>query len=251
MILLSAMSQTIQVSIVIPAYNEARRLPATLAGWRDFLSGQPYASELLVSDDGSSDATAEVAEAGGARVVGQNRNQGKGGAVKAGILAATGQSIAYADADMNVAPSYLSPALDLLDKDADLVIGRRALSHYAAGEGVVRLVAGGMVQLTRRVLVMSSVQDTQCGFKVFRRDLARAVFGQTRIRSFAFDIEVLFLARKLGARIVELPVDTTFHAESTFNVRKHLPLFLHDIVQIRVNDLQGRYPTETRYNVRK
>jgi dolichyl-phosphate beta-glucosyltransferase len=88
---------------------------------------------------------------------------------------------------------------------------------------------------------MSSIRDTQCGFKIFRRDLARRIFNQTRIRSFAFDIEALFLARKLGARIVEMPVTTTYRAESTFNVQKHLPIFLHDIVQIRLNDLAGRY----------
>jgi dolichyl-phosphate beta-glucosyltransferase len=88
---------------------------------------------------------------------------------------------------------------------------------------------------------MSSIRDTQCGFKVFRRDLARAIFGKTRIRSFAFDIEALFLARKLGARIVEMPVRATFRPDSTFNVRKHLPIFLHDIVQIRLNDRAGRY----------
>jgi dolichyl-phosphate beta-glucosyltransferase len=98
-----------------------------------------------------------------------------------------------------------------------------------------------MVQLTRRVLVISSVRDTQCGFKVFRRSLAKTVFSQTLIRSFAFDIEVLFVAHRCGARIVELPVRTTFRAESTFNVRKHLPQFLRDIVQIRMNDVAGRY----------
>ena len=142
---------------------------------------------------------------------------------------------------MNVAPSHLTAALEYLESGADLVIGRRHLAEYAAAEGPWRLVAGGLVQVTRRALVLRGIQDTQCGFKVFRRDLARAVFTRTRLHSFAFDIEVLFLARKLGARIVELPVSTTFRAESTFNVRRHLPRFLRDIVQIRLNDLAGRY----------
>jgi dolichyl-phosphate beta-glucosyltransferase len=124
---------------------------------------------------------------------------------------------------------------------ADLVAGRRHLAHYAADEGLIRLLAGGLVQATRRLVVMSAIRDTQCGFKVFRRELGRAIFVRTRVRSFAFDIEVLFLARKLGARMVELPVSTTYRGESTFSVRKHLPLFLKDIVQIRLNDLAGRY----------
>jgi len=297
------------VSIVIPAYNEARRLPATLAGWRDFLGSQAYGWEILVVDDGSADATAAVAEAAGARVVRLNPNRGKGGAVRAGVLAAEGEFIAYADADMNIAPSNLQEALRRLEASstptnstdpnlqqavqrlesdtdptrsrhrqnanrqdglrrleiestpgespephrqrarrqledgglADLVAGRRDLAQYAAAEGPIRLLAGGLVQATRRLVVMSAIRDTQCGFKVFRRDLGRAIFARTLVRSFAFDIEVLFLARKLGARIVELPVSTTYRAESTFSVRKHLPLFLKDIFQIRLNDLLGRY----------
>jgi len=229
------------VSIVIPAYNEARRLPATLAGWRDFLSAQPYGWEILVVDDGSADLTAAVAQAGGARVICLSPNQGKGGAVRAGVLAACGSFVAYADADMNVAPAHLVEALRLLADGADLVAGRRDLSEYAAAEGPLRLLAGALVQATRRVVVMSAIRDTQCGFKVFGRELGRAIFERTRVRSFAFDIEVLFLARKLGARIVELPVSTTYRAESTFSVRKHLPRFLKDIVQIRLNELRGVY----------
>jgi glycosyltransferase involved in cell wall biosynthesis len=216
-------------------------LPDTLAGWRAFLAAQPYIWELLVVDDGSADATFEIAAIAGARVIRLNPNQGKGGAVRAGVLAAEGQFIAYADADMNVAPAHLQEALRRLEDGADLVAGRRDLAEYASAEGPIRLLAGGLVQVTRRVVVMSAIRDTQCGFKVFRRDLGRAIFSRTRVRSFAFDIEVLFLARKLGARIVELPVSTTYHAESTFSVRRHLPLFLKDIVQIRLNDLRGRY----------
>jgi glycosyltransferase involved in cell wall biosynthesis len=230
-----------RVSVVIPAYNEARRLPATLVCWREFLSAQPYASELVVVDDGSTDATASIAQGALTRVVRLVPNRGKGGAVKAGVLDATGDVIVYVDADLNIGPQHLLQALRLLDQGADLVAGRRDLAEYAAAEGPVRLLAGGIVQLTRRVLVMSAIQDTQCGFKVFRRELARAVFARTRISSFAFDIEVLFLARRLGARIVEMPVTTTYRGESTFNVRRHLPLFLSDIVRIRLNVVSRKY----------
>jgi glycosyltransferase involved in cell wall biosynthesis len=231
------------VSVVIPAYNEARRLPATLAGWHQFLASQAYVAEVIVVDDGSRDATSAVANEAGASVIALRPNRGKGGAVKAGMLAAAGAAAAYVDADMNVAPEHLSQALSLIDEGADLVAGQRDLSEYASAEGPVRLAAGGLVQLTRRALVreVSGIRDTQCGFKVFRRDVAQAVFSRTRVTSFAFDIEVLFVARKLGARIVELPVATTFHDESTYNVRKHLPQLLRDIVQIRRNDRAGLY----------
>jgi glycosyltransferase involved in cell wall biosynthesis len=231
-----------QVAIVIPAYKEARRLPGTLAAWREFLASQPFEAELIVVNDGSPDDTSSVARGfGDVRVIDLQPNRGKGCAVKAGVLAAVGDVIAYADADMNIAPSHLLQALALLEQGADLVAGRRDLSEYAAAEGPVRLLAGGLVQVTRRLLVMSSIRDTQCGFKVFRRELARAVFSRTRICSFAFDIEVLFLARRLGARIVEMPVSTTYRGESTFSVRKHLPTFLADIVKIRLNAVRHKY----------
>lgn len=226
---------------MIPAYNEARRLPLTLSEWRSFFSSQPFSNEILVVDDGSHDLTASVAAAGGARVISLHPNRGKGGAVKAGVLAAAGEVITYADADLNIAPAHLSRALVLIEQGADLVVGQRDLSEYAAAEGPLRLLSGGLVQLTRRALVLRQIRDTQCGFKVFRGSLAREVFSRARITSFAFDIEVLFLAQRLGARIVEMPVHTTYRDESTFSVRKHLPRFLSDIVQIRLNALRGRY----------
>ena len=106
---------------------------------------------------------------------------------------------------------------------------------------MARLAAGGLVQVARRSLVLPVIRDTQCGFKGFRRDVARTVFGRARIDSFAFDIEVLFLARKLGFYLVEMPVETSFRAESTFDVSRHLGPFLADIVRIRRNDVQGLY----------
>ena len=230
-----------RVSVVIPAYNEERRLPATLEAWRGFLDHQSYSAELLVVDDGSRDRTAGVAEAPGVLVLRLEQNQGKGAAVRVGMLRAVGDVMGYADADMNVDPAYLSPALSLVADGADVVIGSRGLAEYASAEGVSRLLAGGLVQVTRRALVLRGVRDTQCGFKFFRRHVGRAVFERSRIQSFAFDVEALFLARKLGARIVELPVSTVYRPESTFDVRRHLPRFLADVVQIRRNDLAGLY----------
>ena len=232
----------VHVSIVIPAFNEERRLPATLQAWHAFLARQSFTAELLVVDDGSRDATSAVARAAGARVETLQSNQGKGAAVRAGILQATGTFVGYADADLNIEPHHLTPTLQSLQSGADVVVGMRNLGEYAAAEGMARLVAGALVQVTRRALVLPTIRDTQCGFKFFRHELASRIFSMTRVRSFAFDIEVLFLARKLGAHIEELPVSTTYRGESTFSVRKHLPVFLRDIVQIRLNDLAGRYP---------
>jgi glycosyltransferase involved in cell wall biosynthesis len=242
------------VSIVIPAYNEALRLPATIAGWIEFLRQQEYGSEIVVVDDGSQDATATVVErtidelaAMGApgpavRLIRLPSNQGKGGAVRAGMRGARGRYRFYVDADLNIAPGYVTPALRLLRTDYAVVAGRRALSDYAAAErSVARLLAGAAVQLTRRLFVLPTIQDTQCGFKGFRAATAEAVFRRTLIHTFAFDVEVLFLARRLGARIAELPVTTTYRPGSTYVLRRHLLPFLQDVLRIRLNALRGAY----------
>jgi dolichyl-phosphate beta-glucosyltransferase len=231
------------LSLVVPAFNEALRLPVTLAAWQDFLRAQPYASELIVVDDGSTDRTVEVAQAAGARVLQLPVNQGKGAAVRTGMLDAGGRWLAYVDADLNISPEHVSEALRLLERGADVVAGRRNLAEYAAAEGPGRLLAGGLVQVARRTLVLPRISDTQCGFKLFRRELGRAVFQRSLIRSFAFDIEVLFLADKLGAYIVELPVKTEYRPGSTFDPSRHLGPFVADIARIRLNDLTGRYRT--------
>jgi dolichyl-phosphate beta-glucosyltransferase len=237
----------VELSIVIPAYDEESRLGLTLDGWCAFLDANPMDAEIIVSDDGSRDGTAALvirrAETDGRiRLHQLTQNQGKGGAVREGMLAARGSYRFYVDADLNIAPDHVLPALELLKTRADLVVGKRSLTEYAAEEkSVARLVAGALVQITRRLFVLPVISDTQCGFKGFRADLAERVFAATLIRSFAFDVEALFLARRAKARIVALPVAVTFRDESTYSLRKHLPRFLCDILRIRVNALRGRY----------
>ncbi len=236
------------LSIVIPAYNEAERLPMTLAAWCEFMDTFVGQAEVVVSDDGSTDATAAVVEALAAadpriRLHRAAKNQGKGGAVRDGMLAARGAYRFYVDADLNIAPDNVPPALALLRGNTDLVVGKRALTEYAGEEkSIARVAAGLAVQITRRLTVLPTIVDTQCGFKGFRADLAERVFGAAMVRGFAFDIEAIFLAKRFGARIVELPVSVTFRAGSSYNLRRHLPRFLADILTIRPNTLRGRYP---------
>jgi dolichyl-phosphate beta-glucosyltransferase len=236
-----------QLSIVIPAYEEERRLPATLAGWQAFLDGHAGEAEVVVVDDGSRDGTAVVVERAARqdrriRLLRLDANQGKGGAVRAGMLASRGAYRFYVDADLNIAPTHVTPALELLRGGADLVVGRRDLREYAREEqSLARLAAGLAVQVARRVIVLPVFSDTQAGFKGFRAAFAERVFAAAEIRSFAFDIEVLFLARRLGARIVEMPVSVEYRAGSRYSLRRHLPVFLRDIVGIRRRALAGRY----------
>ncbi len=233
--------------MVLPAYNEQARLPSTLESWCAYLDAQPYGWEIVVADDGSSDRTSEVAVDAARtrpaiRVVRLEHNRGKGGAVRHGVLSATGRVVLVADADHNVPAAFVGPALELIDSGADVASGQRSLRRYAREERSVRRLAAGLaVQASRRVLRLTSVRDTQCGFKAFRRDAAREIFRRARIDSFAYDIEVLYLARRFRYRVVPFPVEMSFKEGSTFDVRKHLPRFLRDIFRVRLNALRGVY----------
>lgn len=236
-----------RLSVVLPAYNEEARLPATLAAWSSYLATQPYSSEIVVADDGSRDGTATVAEAFAAthpdvRVLRLQPNRGKGGAVRQGVLAAEGEVILFADADLGVPARFAAAALAAIEGGADVATGERSLRTYASEErSIVRLLAGLAVQISRRGLGLTFVRDSQCGFKAFRHDVAAAIFRRATVDSFAFDIEVLFLARRMGAQVKPFPVEVSFQAGSTFDVRKHLPRFLKDILRVRVNALRGAY----------
>lgn len=241
------MSDGPRLSVVLPAYNEEARLPATLAAWSAYLAAQPYRSEIVVADDGSRDDTAAVAEAfaadhDGVRVLRLQPNRGKGSAVRQGVLAAEGQVVLFADADLGIPAEFAATALSTIDAGADVATGERSLRSYAREErSIVRLLAGGAVQISRRALGLTFIRDSQCGYKAFRRQAAQAIFGKATINSFAFDVEVLYLARRLGFAVRPFPVDVSFQAGSTYDVRKHLPRFLKDILRVRVNALRGVY----------
>jgi dolichyl-phosphate beta-glucosyltransferase len=236
-----------RLSVVLPAYNEEERLPETLARWTEYLSAQDYGWEIVVSDDGSRDNTARVAEAfasshPGVRVLRAERNRGKGGAVRAGMLAARGDAILFADADLGIPARFTAAALQTLATGADIATGERSLRTYAKEErSIARVLAGAAVQISRRLLGLTFIRDSQCGFKAFRRDAAHAIFRKTVIDSFAFDIEMLYLARRLKKRVIAFPVEMSFRSGSTFDVKKHLPRFLKDILRTRLNALRGIY----------
>lgn len=241
------MSDVPRLSVVLPAYNEEARLPDTLGAWVAYLSEQPYAWEIVVADDGSRDRTPDVAREFAAShpevtVVSLPRNRGKGGAVREGMLAARGEVILFSDADLGIPAQFAEAALRTIDAGAHVATGERSLRTYASEEkSVTRLLAGLAVQISRRALGLTFVRDSQCGFKAFRHDIAKAIFRRARIDSFAFDVEVLYLARRLGARVQPFRVEMSFRAGSTYDVRKHLPRFLKDILRVRLNALRGVY----------
>ncbi|MEX0786196.1 MAG: dolichyl-phosphate beta-glucosyltransferase [Dehalococcoidia bacterium] len=211
------------VSFVVPAYNEASRsegshLRASLERLIAFAARQPYASEMLVVDDGSTDRTGDVArEAGRAlpdgvslRVLVHEQNRGKGASVRTGALAAQGDVVLYLDSDMATAPEEAPKLLDKIAAGADVAIGSRIQPGGAdmrASQPAWRRVAGRYFAMARRRLLLADVQDTQCGFKAFRRPAAQAIFSRQQLERWAFDSELLYLARKLGLSIAQAPVE--------------------------------------------
>jgi dolichyl-phosphate beta-glucosyltransferase len=202
---------------------------------------------VIVVDDGSTDGTGTLvlevaARRPEVRLCRQEPNQGKGAAVKRGLLQSTGAYVFYVDADLNVSPTHVARALSFLQSGYDVVVGTRSLGQYIRTErSPSRVVAGALYQLVRRVVALPFMRDTQCGFKGFTHHLALRIADEMTVSSFAFDVEVLFLARKFGARIIEMPVSVVYRAGSTVKWRRQLLPALLDIVRVRANDLQGRY----------
>lgn len=196
-----------ELSLILPCFNEADRLPATLAAYLAQLPKDPTATEVLVVDDGSVDATAEVAQAVAAgdarvRVLRSWPNHGKGFAVRAGMLAAAGHLLAFTDADGAYEPDDLERVVQALET-APVAIGTRGPETAAP---LARQVASRAFNFALHVVSDLPFTDTQCGLKGFRREAARQLFGRARTNGFAFDVELLLLARRLGLPVAEVPV---------------------------------------------
>lgn len=240
------------ISIVIPAYNEQRRLPDTLAAIARYLgTKRDFQPEILVVDDGSSDGTRAVAEAFASacgqarvRVLANPGNRGKGYSIRHGMIEATGDWVLFSDAD-------LSAPIEELDKlfwevrrlDADIAIGSRAVDRSLIGvhQSVFRENAGRLFNLLMRLLTGLPFADTQCGFKLFSRRAAREVFRRVHIEGFGFDAESLFIARRLGFQVIEVPVRWNHAAGTKVSMLgDSLNMFL-DLLRIRFNQLKGMY----------
>ena len=231
------------LSVVIPAYNEAERLPPTLSKIRSYLEGRGGSFEILVVDDGSRDDTARGAEALGAEVVRNDRNRGKGFSVRRGMLLARGARRLMTDADLSTPIEDLPRLLEAMDQGYGVVIASRALpgSNIEVRQPWYRENMGRVFNWCVRLLAVPGLQDTQCGFKLFRADAARDAFEGARLDGFSFDVEALFLARRHGHRIAEVPVTWRNDAASRVGTLSGSVAFL-DLLRIRSNGWRGRYP---------
>ena len=207
-------SQNIELSVVIPAYNEQQRLGPTLERIATYLHEQPWPAEIIVVDDGSSDATAQLAreiiEAGPVpgRVLINEQNRGKGYSVKRGMTESTGRLALFSDADLSTPIEHTADLRAAIEKGADIAVGSRATpySEIEVRQPFMRQTAGKMFSVVQRAILGSGIRDTQCGFKMFTRETVEAVFPHQRLERWAFDAELIFIALRLGFEVVEVPV---------------------------------------------
>lgn len=247
------------VSVVIPAYNEERRLPQTLARVHEYLSAQNYPSELLVVDDGSTDNTVRVvqdfARDHAAVQLIQNDHRGKGYTVRTGMLAARGHIVLFSDADLSTPIEDLEKLLPWFERGYDIVIGsREGAGARREREPFYRHVMGRVFNRIVQALTVRGIEDTQCGFKAFRDEVAQDVFSRMLLYGddakkisggmvTAFDVEALFIGHKSGYRIKEVPVRWRYGTETKVNPLKDSYRNLRDVVLVRWNDMRGLYNT--------
>ena len=231
----------LELSVVIPAFNEAERIGPALASIREYVGFKGFEAEIIVVDDGSRDGTAERAGAAldgfaASRIIRFPRNRGKGAAVKAGVLEARGDLILFSDADLSTPISEVEKLLPWIAGAADIVIGSRALpgADIQVRQRALRESMGKFFNRLVRILVLSGIPDTQCGFKLFRRDAARSVFAESRIRGFGFDVEILALCVRRGYRVRQVPVVWRNSPPSRVRIVRSSLGMIADLVRIRL-----------------
>jgi len=233
------------LSIVVPAYNEARRIRDTLKKLCHIQATKPYPVELIVVDDGSTDHTIQtVEEYPGIRLVRNDRNHGKGFTVRHGVLEATGQYVLFTDADLSTPIEEADKLLLILQRDkADVAIGSRALHRELIGvhQPWLREMGGRFFNLLVRAFTGLRLHDTQCGFKLFNRNSTRKAFEKLRIEGFGFDPELLFLIERGGGKIVEVPVRWNDNPATKVRFLRDSSEMVLDLIGIRWRSLTGTY----------
>lgn len=237
------------LSIVIPAYNEEARLPSTMLRIAEYVAAHPARRcEILVVDDGSMDGTGDAAAKALGRVSVPGRvlrhptNRGKGAAVRTGMLAARGDLVLFTDADLSTPIEEIAKLERAIAAGAEIAIGSRAIDRRTVErrQPWARDMMGRVFNLVVRLFAVRGIKDTQCGFKLFRREAARQIFERTRIDGFGFDVEVLALAQRLGLSIAEVPVRWLNNADTRVRLAQGAKAFL-DPLRVRLGMLRGVY----------
>lgn len=237
-----------RLSLIVPAYDEVDRIAESARRILAYLDAQPYAWELIFVLDGgrpgSADALAPVIQQrSNVRVLDNGTNRGKGYSVRAGAHAARGSAVAFIDADLSIPIESVAALLEALDRGADVAIGSRVLaaSSVSGPQPMLRQSMGSLFNVFVRTVALPGLRDTQCGFKGFRREAAARIFALQRLDRFGFDVEVLFLARRMGLTIAEIPVTCVYHGGSSVSRVGDALTMARDVVRVRLNALAGRY----------
>jgi dolichyl-phosphate beta-glucosyltransferase len=236
-----------RVSIVVPAFNEASRIGESLRKIEAFLQRAPWRAEILVVDDGSGDKTSEVVRAmkiPRLRLISNAFNRGKGYAVKCGVLESIGEYVVFTDADLSAPIEEMEKLLTAAETTgADVVIGSRAVdrSYIERHQSWGREVGGIVFNRIVRILLGLKLFDTQCGFKLFRRERIRPVFEKMTIDGFGFDPEMLFLSSRAQLKILEVSVRWSHADDSKIRFFRDSVRMFVDLVKIRWNQFTGRY----------
>lgn len=236
----------LDLSVVVPAYNESRRIDSSLDAMLGFLRSRMESFEILIVDDGSDDRTAaSVTERREPEVIvlQSDSNHGKGASVRKGVARSRGQRVLLADADYPISFEYLTAFERRLDEGYDIVCGSKSMpeSKAMSAQPMHRRPLGRLFNVWVRLLGLSTFRDTQCGFKLFRGDVARELFRQSRVDGFVFDVEILFLARSMGYRAKEDPVRWSHVPLSQVRALSNgLEMFV-DLLRLRIDIWRGRY----------
>jgi len=232
-----------QLSIIIPAYNESRKIAGDIAAAAKFLKRQQITGEIIVSDDGSTDDTAQTARSCpaasdiGMKVI-ENPHRGKGNAVKQGILQSAGEIVMFADSGLCVPFSDAIKGIDMLrSQECDIAHGSRktAGSDIKSSQPLMRRFYSRVFHTAAVALlkIPADLTDTQCGFKIYKGDLARSLYRDCQTEGFLFDVEIIILARRLGARIKEFPVTWTCDPDSRLSPSKNGYGIVSELLRIR------------------
>lgn len=238
----------IYLSLILPAFNEEARIGKNLGRLLSFLRSQPYASEVIIVDDGSRDRTAGVVqeigrESSSLRILCNDNNLGKGGAVRAGMLEGKGRFLFFSDADLSVPIEILPDFLAELENHCDVAIGTRqkAGARIEIHQPFYREFMGKVYTRLSNWILGLHASDFTCGFKGFRREVARELFSRQRLRRWSFDSEILYLARLKGYRVLEIPVTWSDDRGSKVRLWRDVISSFLGLVRIRLYHLLGRY----------
>ncbi len=240
------------ISIIIPAYNEELRIQPTLEKIHTYCAGRFSEFEIIVVDDGSSDNTLSLVKRVGRDLenispIHYSKNAGKGFAVRQGVLASKGDLLLISDADLSTPIEEMKKLIPhILRDNYDIVIGSRGLekSDIIMKQPWYREIMGKTFNILVKIVAVSGINDTQCGFKLFRGNIARALFSKCTINGFSFDVEVLYLAKRSGYKMKEVPIRWINSPASKVELISDPLIMILELLKIRINSLTGKYVSE-------